>query len=41
MNNGDTFDVYNLSGRKVKSNATSLDGLPLGIYIINGKKVMK
>ena len=41
MNNGDTFDVYNLSGRKVKSKTTSLDGLPHGIYIINGKKVMK
>ena len=38
---GGPFDVFNLSGQKVKSNATSLDGLPRGIYIINGKKVMK
>ena len=38
---GEPFDVFNLSGQKVKSNATSLDGLPRGIYIINGKKVMK
>lgn len=33
-----TFDVYNLSGMKVRSNATSLEGLPKGIYIVNGKK---
>lgn len=33
------FDVYNLQGRKVKSRATDLRGLPRGIYIINGKKV--
>ena len=38
---GELFDVYSLSGQKVKSKATSLDGLPHGIYIINGKKVMK
>ena len=37
---GEVFDVYNLSGRKVKSKTTSLDGLPRGIYIINGKKVV-
>jgi uncharacterized protein YjdB len=35
------FDVYDLSGHKVKSKVNSLDGLPRGIYIINGKKVMK
>lgn len=33
-----TFDVYNLSGMKVRSNATSLDGLAKGIYIVDGKK---
>ena len=38
---GEPFDVFNLSGQKVKSKTTSLDGLPRGIYIINGKKVMK
>ena len=41
MAEGETFDVFNLNGLKVKSQATSLDGLPRGIYIINGKKVMK
>lgn len=33
------FDIYNLQGQKVKSKVTSLEGLPRGIYIINGKKV--
>lgn len=34
------FDIYNLQGQKVKSKATSLDGLTRGIYIINGKKIV-
>lgn len=33
-----TFDVYNLNGMKVRSKATSLDGLAKGIYIVDGKK---
>ena len=33
-----TFDVYNLSGMKVRSGVNSLEGLPKGIYIVNGKK---
>jgi len=35
------FDVYDLSGQKVLNQVTSLNGLPAGIYIVNGKKVMK
>ena len=35
------FDVYDLSGRKVRHQVTSLDGLPDGIYIVNGKKIFK
>ena len=35
------FDVYNTQGRKVRFGVTSLKGLPKGVYIINGKKVMK
>ena len=35
------FDVYDLKGRKVLQRVTSLDGLPAGIYIVNGKKVLK
>ena len=36
-----TYNVYNLSGVLVRPNATSLQGLPKGIYIVNGKKVIK
>ncbi len=36
-----TFDVYNLSGNKVRQNVKNLDGLPRGLYIVNGKKVFK
>ena len=32
------MDVYSTSGILVKENATTLDGLPKGIYIIDGKK---
>jgi hypothetical protein len=32
-------DIYTLQGRKVRTKATTLDGLPVGIYIINGKKI--
>ena len=41
LTDGETFDVFNLKGLKVKSQATSYDGLPKGIYIVKGKKVMK
>jgi|GEM_PF-1979568 hypothetical protein len=30
--------VYNLNGQVVRTNATSLEGLAKGIYIVNGKK---
>ena len=32
-------DVYTLSGTMVRSQATSLKGLPRGIYLVGGKKV--
>ena len=35
---GQTFDIYSLNGIKVRSQATTTDGLPKGIYLINGKK---
>ena len=35
------FDVYDQSGRKVLHQVTSLDGMPDGIYIVNGKKILK
>ena len=34
-------NVYNLIGRKMRSKLGSLDDLPKGVYIINGKKVIK
>ena len=33
-------DIYDLNGRKVRSGCTSLEGLPRGIYIVGGKKVI-
>ena len=35
------FDVYDLNGLKVRHQVTSLDGLPNGVYIVNGNKVVK
>ena len=32
------YNVYSLDGRKVLTNAASLDGLQKGTYIINGEK---
>lgn len=37
---GEPVDVYTLTGSKVRHQATSLDGLPKGAYIIKGKKVI-
>lgn len=41
-----TFDgkaghVYDMSGRRVRENATTLEGLSKGVYIFNGHKVVK
>ena len=33
--------IYDLNGRLIRQGSTSLDGLPHGIYIIDGKKVAK
>ena len=33
-------DIYSMDGRLVKKNATHLNGLPKGIYIVNGKKII-
>lgn len=32
------YDVYNITGVKVRNQVTSLKGLPKGIYIVNGQK---
>ena len=34
-------DVYDLNGRLVKQGALNLDGLRKGVYIVNGKKIVK
>lgn len=34
------FDVYNILGVRVRKGVTSVDGLPAGIYIVNGRKVV-
>lgn len=35
------FDVYDLQGRKIRSQVRTIDSLPKGVYIINGKKILK
>ena len=40
VSEGKPFDVYNLQGRKVKAHTTTFSGLPAGVYIVNGKKVI-
>jgi len=35
----DNANIYNINGQLVRKNAKSLEGLPKGIYIVNGKKV--
>ena len=34
------YDVYSLSGTLIKRRVTSLDALPKGVYIVNGRKVV-
>ena len=33
-------DVYSIDGKVVKKNATTLDGLKPGVYVVNGRKVV-
>ena len=35
------FDVFSADGIMVRGNATDLKDLPRGVYIVNGKKVIK
>lgn len=35
------FNVFSASGVKLRSNTSSFDDLPKGVYVINGKKVVK
>ena len=36
-----TFNIYSVTGNIIRKNATSLEGLPWGTYIVNGKKILK
>lgn len=38
--NNKPMDVYTPSGIRVRTKATTLNGLPKGLYIVNGKKVV-
>ena len=40
MKAGKTFDVYDVNGRKVRRQTTTLKDLPKGVYIIDGKKLV-
>jgi hypothetical protein len=33
-------DVFTLQGYRIRSNATSLEGLPKGLYLVNGRKAV-
>ena len=33
-------DIYTLQGHKVRTKAMTAEGLPKGVYIINGRKVV-
>ena len=35
-----SYNVYNLNGQMVKSNAQNVNDLPKGLYIVNGKKMI-
>ena len=37
----ETNDVYNLQGQKVLRQASNIEQLPKGVYIIHGKKIIK
>ena len=40
MASGRPFDVYDLKGRKVRHQVTTLKGLPRGIYLVQGMRIV-
>ncbi|MDD7257394.1 MAG: MBG domain-containing protein [Prevotellaceae bacterium] len=40
LGSGMAFDVYSLNGVRVKKQVRSLEGLPKGVYLVNGAKVI-
>ena len=41
MTQDQPLNVYDLNGRLVLRGARSLDTLPKGVYVVNGKKFIK
>ena len=41
VNASDAMDVYSIDGRMIKNQVSTKNGLKKGLYIINGKKVVK
>ena len=39
VESGQSFDVYTTTGIRVRTNTTTLRGLPRGMYVINGRKI--
>lgn len=40
-NDTESFDVYSVNGYKIRSRVNTIEDLPKGLYIINGKKIVK
>lgn len=40
LTSGQPFDVYTVTGRKVRHQVTSVKGLQSGVYIVNGRKLV-
>ena len=36
----ETGNIYNISGQLVRTNSSSTEGLPKGLYLVNGKKII-
>ena len=41
VRNKSLFDVYNIHGQKIRSSSHAIDDLPTGLYIVNGKKIVR
>lgn len=39
-NGTESFDVYSINGMRVRQNTKDFEGLPQGIYLVNGKKMI-
>lgn len=40
LTESETFDVYDMSGRKVRRQTSTLKDLPKGVYVVNGRKLV-